>query len=62
MNILAVNWQDLENPHAGGAEVHLFEILARLATRGHRVRLICSGWPGASSSAIVRGLAVTRVG
>ena len=21
MNILAVNWQDLENPHAGGAEV-----------------------------------------
>ena len=25
MRILLVNWQDLENPHAGGAELHLFE-------------------------------------
>ena len=31
MNILLVNWQDRENPHAGGAEVHLFEIFGRLA-------------------------------
>ncbi|HKU60630.1 MAG TPA: glycosyltransferase family 4 protein [Gemmatimonadales bacterium] len=62
MNILAVNWQDLENPHAGGAEIHLFEILSRLAARGHRVRLVCSGWPGAPSTANVRGIEVNRVG
>jgi glycosyltransferase involved in cell wall biosynthesis len=62
MNILVANWQDLENPHAGGAEVHLFEIFARLAERGHRVRLVCSGWPGAAPAATVRGIAVTRVG
>jgi glycosyltransferase involved in cell wall biosynthesis len=62
MNILVVNWQDLENPQAGGAEIHLFEILARLAGRGHRVRLVCSGWPGAPATATVRGVAVTRVG
>ena len=40
MNLLLVNWQDLENPQAGGAEIHLFEIFGRLAARGHRVRLV----------------------
>ena len=48
MNILLVNWQDRENPHAGGAEIHLFEIFERLAARGHRVRLVCSGWEGSA--------------
>lgn len=62
MNILLVNWQDRENPQAGGAEVHLFEIFGRLAAAGHRVRMICSGWPGAADSAMVDGIAVKRVG
>ena len=30
----SVNWQDLENPQAGGAEIHLFEIFGRLAAAG----------------------------
>ncbi len=62
MNILLVNWQDRENPQAGGAEVHLFEIFGRLAAAGHRVRLVCSGWPGAAGAAMVGGIAVERVG
>ena len=62
MNVLVVNWQDLENPHAGGAEIHLFEIFGRLAEAGHRVRMVCSGWPGAPRSAEVRGIAVERNG
>jgi glycosyltransferase involved in cell wall biosynthesis len=62
VNILAVNWQDRENPHAGGAEVHLFEILGRLVARGHRVRLVCSGWPGAAARATIDGIAVERTG
>ena len=62
MNILVVNWQDLENPHAGGAEIHLFEIFGRLADRGHRVRMVCSGWAGAAPRATVRGIAVRRIG
>ncbi len=61
MNILVVNWQDLENPHAGGAELHLFEIFKRLAAAGHRVRLVCSGWAGASREALVDGIHVRRV-
>jgi glycosyltransferase involved in cell wall biosynthesis len=62
MNILLANWQDRENPQAGGAEVHLFEIFRRLAAAGHRVRLVCSGWQGAPASALVEGIAVERVG
>ncbi|HEU5359160.1 MAG TPA: glycosyltransferase family 4 protein [Gemmatimonadales bacterium] len=62
MNILLVNWNDPENPHAGGAEVHLFEIFSRLVRRGHRVRLVCSGWPGAAPRATIDGIEVLRTG
>ncbi len=60
MKILLVNWQDRENPQAGGAEIHLHEIYGRLAAKGHRVRLVCSGWPGAPPSAVVDGIQVER--
>ena len=62
MNILLVNWLDRANPQAGGAEIHVFEIFRRLVQRGHRVRLVCSGWPGAEPRAEVDGLDVTRIG
>ena len=62
MNVLVVNWQDRENPHAGGAEIHLFEIFGRLAARGHRVRLVCSGWNGAAPRARIAGIDVERTG
>ncbi len=58
MNILLVNWQDRENPHAGGAEIHLFEIFGRLAAQGHRVRLVCSGWTPARPRPTVDGIEV----
>ena len=62
MRILLINWQDLENPHAGGAELHLFELFGRLAERGHRVHLVCSGWRGGPPTATVRGISVERHG
>lgn len=62
MRILLVNWNDRDNPHAGGAEVHLHEIFGRLARRGHDVDLIASGWPGAAARAAVDGMQVRRVG
>jgi glycosyltransferase involved in cell wall biosynthesis len=60
VKILLVNWQDVDNPHAGGAELHLFEIFGRLAARGHRIRLVCSGWKGAPRAADIRGIEVHR--
>ncbi|MDX2057530.1 MAG: glycosyltransferase family 4 protein [Gemmatimonadales bacterium] len=62
MNILLVNWQDLENPQAGGAEIHLFELFGRLTRRGHRVHLVCSGWRGCPPTATIDGVSVERHG
>jgi glycosyltransferase involved in cell wall biosynthesis len=62
VNILLVNWQDRANPQAGGAEIHLFEIFGRLASRGHQVRLVCSGWDGGPERAVIDGISIERVG
>lgn len=62
MNILLVNWQDRDNPMAGGAEIHLHEIFGRLVARGHRVRLVCSGWRGGPERSVVDGIEVRRSG
>ena len=62
MNILLVNWQDREHPMAGGAEIHLHEIYGRLAARGHRIRLVCSGWRGGADRSTVDGIVVSRHG
>jgi len=62
MKILLVNWQDLRNPDAGGAEIHLFALFRRLAARGHDVRLVCGGFPGGAREEKVDGIRVRRVG
>ena len=62
MRLLLVNWQDIENPQAGGAEIHLHEIFGRLAARGHDVTLLCGGWPGSPPRARLDGMDVRRVG
>ena len=61
-HLFILNERDLDNPLAGGAEVHQFEIFGRLATRGFPVTLICAGYPGAGSIDTVRGIRVRRVG
>jgi len=62
LRILVVNWQDRENPQAGGAEAHLHEIFGRLARRGHEVTLLVSGWRGAPRRARLDGMEVYRAG
>jgi len=60
VRILVVNWNDRENPYAGGAEVHLHEIFGRLVRAGHEVDLVASGWPGAAPRAELDGMHVYR--
>jgi glycosyltransferase involved in cell wall biosynthesis len=62
MKILIVNWQDRENPQAGGAEIHLHEIFGRIAQKGHDVTLLCGGWPNSPPTATLDGIKVHRVG
>jgi glycosyltransferase involved in cell wall biosynthesis len=63
MRILVLNWQDRENPQAGGAEIHLHETFGRLARRpGWEVTAVTSGWPGAAPRAELDGIRVLRTG
>jgi glycosyltransferase involved in cell wall biosynthesis len=62
LRVLLVNWQDRENPQAGGAEIHLHEIFGRLAAAGHEVTLLCGGWPGCPPRAELDGIRVRRAG
>jgi len=62
VKILAINWQDISNPQAGGAEVHLEEILKRIAKKGHQVTLFCSSYPGAKRIERRDGLKILRRG
>lgn len=47
---------------AGGAEIQLHEIFGRLASRGHRITLLASGWAGCDGRERVDGMEVIRVG
>lgn len=62
MKILALNWNDLKNPFAGGAEVHLEELLQRLVQKGHDVTLFCSGWDNCSPEETIEGVKIIRRG
>jgi glycosyltransferase involved in cell wall biosynthesis len=62
VRILLVNWQDRENPQAGGAEIHLHEVFGRLAAEGVEVTLLASGWKGAEPEASLDGMRVVRTG
>ena len=60
--ILVLNWQDRENPQAGGAEEHVHQIFGRLAERGYEVTLLASGFRGCAPRAELDGIAVHRTG
>ncbi|HEV7387982.1 MAG TPA: glycosyltransferase family 4 protein [Gemmatimonadaceae bacterium] len=62
MRILVLNWQDVTNPQAGGAELHLQEIFSRIVARGHSVDLLCSSWAGAQQRVNLSGIEVHRTG
>ncbi len=61
MRILILNWRDINNPEAGGAEIHLHEIFKRIA-RGHEVVLVSSRFPGCKLEETIEGIRVIRVG
>lgn len=62
LNLVVVNWRDIRSPYAGGAEIHLHEILTRMVARGHRATLVVSSYPQAPAEGVVDGLRVIRRG
>lgn len=62
LHLVALNWRDIKNPEAGGAEIHLHEILKRMVARGHRATLFATGFPGGAALDEVDGIRVIRRG
>jgi glycosyltransferase involved in cell wall biosynthesis len=62
LNLVALNWRDIRNPEAGGAEVHLHEILTRMVARGHAATLFATRFAGAPDEEAVDGIRVIRRG
>ncbi|MEE3330174.1 MAG: glycosyltransferase family 4 protein [Myxococcota bacterium] len=60
--MLILNERDMNHPAAGGAELHVFEIFSRLASRGYDVRVISELFEGAAEREEVMGVRVERVG
>ncbi len=62
MNIVAFNWRDPRHPEAGGAELHLREILRRCVRDGDEVTWLAEAFPGAPSEDSVDGIRILRRG
>ncbi len=60
--VVICNWRDLRHPEAGGSE-HTVETVARmLATRGHRVTILCAKVAGRPADEIRDGVRYRRAG
>jgi glycosyltransferase involved in cell wall biosynthesis len=62
LQILAINWQDITSPRAGGAEIHFQEIFKRIVRKGNDVTLLCSHYPGAKKYDEIDGIKIIRTG
>jgi glycosyltransferase involved in cell wall biosynthesis len=62
LRIVALNWRDPQHPEAGGAELHLLEILRRCVRDGDQVTWLAESFPGASAEAEVEGIRIVRAG
>lgn len=60
MKVLVVNWRDIENPEAGGAEVHIDEILKRKPADWN-TDFISSSFPGCKKQTEINGYRIRRI-
>lgn len=62
MNILLLNWKDIDNPHVGGAEVIVYELAKRLVKFGHKVTWFCQTFSKAEPETVKDGIHIVRMG
>lgn len=62
MNILILNWKDIKNPEAGGAEVIVFHLARRLVRDGHRVTVFARAYEGCAPEEAIDGIRVIHRG
>ncbi|MFN2544459.1 MAG: glycosyltransferase [Actinomycetota bacterium] len=62
LRVLFINWRDIRNPDAGGAEVVTHEIAKRWVQSGHEVTLLTSRFSGSPPLEVVDGVRIRRTG
>ena len=62
LRILFLNWRDIANPEAGGAEVFTHEVAKRWVEQGHEVSLLTSRFPECSRTETINGVKIRRIG
>ena len=62
LRILVVNWRDVANPEAGGAEAFTHEVTRRWAAWGHEITLLTSRFRGGRPTETIDGVQIRRVG
>lgn len=62
MNILILNWKDIKNPTAGGAEIVTYEHARRWAAGGHSVMWLTSSFEGLKDEEEIEGIKIRRFG
>lgn len=60
--ILFLNWRDIRNPDAGGAEVLTHEVAKQWVRQGHDVTLLTSRFPRSANVEVIDGVRVRRMG
>jgi glycosyltransferase involved in cell wall biosynthesis len=61
-NFVIINWRDILNPKAGGAEKYCYEMAKRLAADGVKVTWIASGFTGGAPNEFHEGIEIVRKG
>ena len=62
MEVLWLNWSDIKNPNAGGAEVFTHEVMRRLVSKGHHMTLFTAEIPKGPQNEDVDGVNTIRQG
>lgn len=62
MNILILNWRDIKNPGAGGAEILTHEMAKQWVKWGHSVIQISAKFHRAKDKEIIDGVTIIRLG
>ncbi|OHD75233.1 MAG: hypothetical protein A2355_07305, partial [Spirochaetes bacterium RIFOXYB1_FULL_32_8] len=60
MKILVINWRDIKNPEAGGAEIHIDEILKR-KPENWNIDFICASFKGSVPNEDYNGYKIIRI-
>jgi len=62
LRITFLTWRDTGHPDGGGSELYVEELARHLVARGHKVTVLCAGYPGAQRHSVEQGVRFLRRG